>query len=1147
MLLSSRFGQLGTTVGARPLTFFLSSVALFVISVLLLIAVPPEVHLNFDEGYTTPHAPSIRELHTQMQFFGTKGKPWYMALFAEPRDQENGSMIESTEFDEFKSFYKRIKSNVVIRQEGNRTITYMDYCGKTCDVNDPIFKTHALSFFGLQWPETSIFMYKSNVGKYFFLREMRGNEIVKSRLTALYFIAFLNNTQAMEDLRHFEAIVSDHVAKHNADKTKVTTITQHSARGMQMEIARGMKFVFGKLIGGVFLAGIVMLLCFLVLNRIHERCNGRVLLLSFGATFLPIMALITAASFCSFIGIHTNTLTIIAPALAFAIGIDGMLILYNAWISHHKTSNVKDHMTEVFSSCFPSITIASSVALGLIFGGMYPTEEFAIFSFYLGLSVVFVYAYLIFYFPALMVWCSSIETHLPLPQHCAKSPKVVKQRPWYEAFLGQYAECLSHSAWLKIFAVSLFCLCLALPTYMGSSKIHANIDYRHLLPPDSPNNKGVHFMSDVVWFEFFNVLYFIEKPPRFDDPQSYQRFKHQSAPEAQHAPVRSMLVHFECVRVRTRAARALSASRLDQAGDLFTHTWSLCVEMQFYLLVPTVFLFYQIDHILFRWLYLSTVIATSFCYYMVSGSNVSFNSVFSRIWQFGVGISAYVISESESYIKEEVEHQILEESGESESMHRVPISFKWGMKCIRSETLFHCLLIAMGALTLSPFIFHSHFLRISITLGMGIILALGSAHQCGMLNQRWLVYLGDISYALYLVHWPVYVWTKFHYDRSSGAVFFVACSCVVVAALISSTFERYYLSLSYPGVLFLVTSMYAAIAFIMYNQEQISLFLEKQIVGSPPTSELSKQIPTNLTIEEAIRMNAMFDRNEYKNLVPPRCHPNNTEHGFCVFESQGLKGSLNMMIVGNSYAPNVAEIIYDSFAGLAKNISKYSRSRCEVLVIGGDNCRKSYLSYKKYVEEVRPDVLFIICRAFEMDTPILGTVTMDPLFLEAKATLEKYNTLVRTKIFVLDSTPGVDADHIKKLNAWIRNGNITGVYTYVLLMGTQLYKFSMKLHRKNSANRVRRVIPRCEMKLANQVKNRNYLNGMARHAELAKSCAKCHFFNYIDALSDESGEVLLSDPNTKLSFFTGGSHLTAAGLDRIRPIYVSLAQNFSFI
>ncbi|KAL6739512.1 hypothetical protein Aduo_012956 [Ancylostoma duodenale] len=546
---------------------------------------------------------------------------------------------------------------------------------------------------------------------------------------------------------------------------------------------------------------------------------------------------------------------------------------------------------------------------------------------------------------------------------------------------------------------------------------------------------------------------------------------------------------------------------LDQAGDLFTHTWSLCVEMQFYLLVPTVFLFYQIDHLVFRWLYLWAIIATSLFYYVISDSNVSFNSVLSRIWQFGVGISAYLMTESYQCPKKMVEHQPLQEVNESENVPESRTSFKSGTKCIWSETLFHCLLLLLVALTFSIFILRAHFLRLSVTLIMGLILALGSAYPCGILTQRWIVYLGDISYALYLVHWPVYVWTKFHCDRSFIAVFFIACSCVVVAAVISSTFERYYLSLSPPGVLFLVVSMYAVIALIIYHKEHISLFVEKQMFSVPTTSELSKQIRTNLTIDEAVGMNAMFDRDEYKNLVPPRCHPNNTEHGFCVFESRDLKGSLNMMIVGNSYAPNVAEIIYDSFAGLAKNISKYSRSRCEVLVIGDENCRKSYFSYLHYVEEVRPDVLFIVCRAFKMDTPIMGTISVDPLFLEAKVTLEKYNALVKMKIYVLDSTPGVDSDHIKRLNARIKSGNTTGV---------------------------------------NQVRNHNYLNGMARHAELAKSCAKCQFFNYIDALSDESGGVLVFDPNTKLSFFTGGSHLTAAGLDKIRPVYISLAKNFSF-
>ncbi|KAK5976895.1 hypothetical protein GCK32_003978 [Trichostrongylus colubriformis] len=143
--------------------------------------------------------------------FNVQGTPWYMALFAEPRDQDKGSMIESNEFEEFKKFYRNIKKNIVIRAESDRNITYMDYCGNTCDINEQVFKTVALSWFGLQWPETSIFMFKSNIGKFFFLRDMEGRNIIRSRLAALYFMAFVNGTQAANDLRNYEAKVAKSV------------------------------------------------------------------------------------------------------------------------------------------------------------------------------------------------------------------------------------------------------------------------------------------------------------------------------------------------------------------------------------------------------------------------------------------------------------------------------------------------------------------------------------------------------------------------------------------------------------------------------------------------------------------------------------------------------------------------------------------------------------------------------------------------------------------------------------------------------------------------------------------------------------------------------------------------------------------------
>uniref|UniRef100_A0A183GQ39 Inositol monophosphatase n=1 Tax=Heligmosomoides polygyrus TaxID=6339 RepID=A0A183GQ39_HELPZ len=46
-------------------------------------------------------------------------------------------------------------------------------------------------------------------------------------------------------------------------------------------------------------------------------------------------------------------------------------------------------------------------------------------------------------------------------------------------------------------------------------------------------------------------------------------------------------------------------------------------------------------------------------------------------------------------------------------------------------------------------------------------------------------------------------------------------------------------------------------------------------------------------------------------------------------------------------------------------------------------------------------------------------------------------------------------------------------------------------------------------------------------------------------LSDGNGSFLLYDPATKVSFFTGGSHLTEAGLQKIRPVYERIAKQLA--
>ncbi|KAE9418830.1 hypothetical protein Angca_008969 [Angiostrongylus cantonensis] len=482
MVFDKAIRHLGSTIGMRPLTFFIASAVLFFVSISYLLLLPLKIHLGFDSGYTTTDAPSIRELQTQIDYFGNKGKPWYMALFAEPREQTEGSMTDFKEFNEFERFYKAIKTNIIIRKDKNHNITYMDYCDTTCNINEQIFKTH-------------------------------GDEVIRSKLSALYFMAFINSSQAANDMKNFEEKVSEWVANHNANGTKLTTITQHSARGMQLEIIRGMKFVVAKLLGGMMLTTLFTLSSFIVLNKIRGRSNTRVAPLALASGVMPLMSAVNALAACSLFGMHINTITVTSPALSFAIGIDGVLMLYNAWISVGIHNNVKDHVTEVFAAVVPSMTIVSGTSLGLLAGILFPIEEFANFSCYLGVTVLFLYMNQIFFFPSVMVWCSPVATHRPLVQEVQKLPELPEKKKIY-MFLGL---CITICTFPFKFdlAESLYhivVMSMSRPYHVsGIHQVTLEIaTYQHLLQ---------------VWPEFFNIIFFIKKPPQFDDPSSYQQFR----------------------------------------------------------------------------------------------------------------------------------------------------------------------------------------------------------------------------------------------------------------------------------------------------------------------------------------------------------------------------------------------------------------------------------------------------------------------------------------------------------------------------------------------------------------------------------------------------------------------------------------------
>ncbi|PIC14218.1 hypothetical protein B9Z55_027202 [Caenorhabditis nigoni] len=186
--------------------------------------------------------------------------------------------------------------------------------------------------------------------------------------------------------------------------------------------------------------------------------------------------------------------------------------------------------------------------------------------------------------------------------------------------------------------------------------------------------------------------------------------------------------------------------KLTENIDFFTHCWSLSLEVQFYFLVPFLYILIRNFSLQIQIFGFSVFGIFSLFYFAISVGSVSFNSVFARIWQFMAGMIVFLASEIQNSENFEIGEtsKFLEDSKISENQGY--------LQNYSNLILYSTVIITTYAVELKASIFR--FLVAILTS-----LFIFSSSDSKSIIDRLLIYTGNISYVLYLIHWPLYsIW-----------------------------------------------------------------------------------------------------------------------------------------------------------------------------------------------------------------------------------------------------------------------------------------------------------------------------------------------------------------------------------------------------
>ncbi|MFH4977966.1 hypothetical protein AB6A40_004675 [Gnathostoma spinigerum] len=524
------FAIIGYLIGCRPKTSIFIGLLIFAISIFGFIF-RFDVRMDLKGGFTRNDAPSYKEIKAHIDFFGNLGEPWYMAVFAEAKNED---LLRETESDEILSFFDYITKKMEIEYDGKKYTYHNDLCEPFCNFNGPLWNLlQYQSLFNIRYPVSTIGPYKMNVGKYIFNRTVdRFGTVTKVGTIATYFTTFVANETKAELLKIFEKKVGRAIQIHNSNINNTVKLVLHGVVTVSTEVEKGILQVTPHYFTGAALLVVFVIIALICSCIVYDRWIWSRTVLIIAAIISPILAAFTGIGYLLLFGGHINMLVLFAPflTLAIGIGVDDSFLMTNTWLSEREAALKKSHKpSERLQLVFERIGAAMATTsitnvVGFLLACVTPVPEIRMFCGSVALCMIFdlVFEFLI-YAPLHVI----LSSNNPIGYRAATAKSYVVPRPQrmkisFKSAVASYTEFLS-SFWSEMLVMA-FLISYLYVSIQGIRSLGSDMDGSDLLPTNSPSREGIRIMSNIVWPNYLNINYIIRRPPNFADPEEYRRF-----------------------------------------------------------------------------------------------------------------------------------------------------------------------------------------------------------------------------------------------------------------------------------------------------------------------------------------------------------------------------------------------------------------------------------------------------------------------------------------------------------------------------------------------------------------------------------------------------------------------------------------------